>query len=174
QCRHQRLLYATARLSIYQDRMIATVSHRPALSRAAAVAALLVLGIGLSGCAGGMGEVSDSLSLDNATLAFVDPAKYDFYDCKQLQAERKSIASHIEDTKKSMERADTGFAGPVVAEMVYRNDYLASLGQARLAEKTWKRNNCHETLPDPLEATATKPGDAKTKPVRSRAGNAVY
>jgi hypothetical protein len=154
--------------------MIARILHDKALPRAAAVAALLALGVALSGCAGGMSEVSDNMTLDNATLAFVDPARYDFYDCKQLQNERKNLAKGFEDIKKSMEKADTGFAGPVVSEMVYRNDYLANRGQARLAEQTWKRNNCHETLPDPLEATATKPGDGKTKPVRSRAGSAVY
>jgi hypothetical protein len=154
--------------------MIARILHDKALPRAAAVAALLALGVALSGCAGGMSEVSDSMTLDNATLAFVDPARYDFYDCKQLQNERKNLAKAAEDLKKQMEKADTGFAGPVVSEMVYRNDYLSNRGQARLAEQTWKRNNCHETLPDPLEATATKPGDGKTKPVRSRAGSAVY
>ena len=154
--------------------MIARILHDKALPRAAAVAALLALGVALSGCAGGMSEVSDSMTLDNATLAFVDPARYDFYDCKQLQNERKNLAKGFEDLKKAMEKADTGFAGPVVSEMVYRNDYLSNRGQARLAEQTWKRNNCHETLPDPLEATATKPGDGKTKPVRSRAGSAVY
>ena len=155
--------------------MIARIYHDRVLSRAAAVAALLALGIGLSGCAGGsLSDASDSLSMDNATLAFVDPAKYDFFDCKQLQTERKAIATRLADTRKQMEKADTGFAGPVVSEMVYRNDYLSNRGQAKLADQAWKRNNCHETLPDPLEATATKPADAKTKPVRSRAGNAVY
>ena len=154
--------------------MIARMLHDKALPRAAAVTAWLALGIALSGCAGGMSEVSDNMTLDNATLAFVDPARYDFYDCKQLQNERKNLAKAAEDLKKQMEKADTGFAGPVVSEMVYRNDYLSNRGQARLAEQTWKRNNCHETLPDPLEATATKPGDGKTKPVRSRAGSAVY
>lgn len=166
--------------------MIARMSHAKALCRqalscqalprAAAVTALLVLGIGLSGCAGGMSDVSDSMSLDNATLAFVDPARYDFFDCKQLQDERKNLAMGLEDIKKQMEKADTGFAGPVVSEMIYRNDYLSNRGQAKLAEQAWKRNNCHETLPDPIGATAAAktPDDAKTKPVRSRSGNAVY
>jgi hypothetical protein len=155
--------------------MIARMLHDKALPRAAAVTAWLALGIALSGCAGGMSDVSDSLTLDNATLAFVDPARYDFYDCKQLQNERKSLAKGFEDLKKAMEKADTGFAGPVVSEMVYRNDYLANRGQAKLAEQTWKRNNCHETLPDPLEATAAPPSQGKDKHgSHSRSGNAVY
>ena len=73
--------------------MIARMLHDKALPRAAAVTAWLALGIALSGCAGGMSEVSDNMTLDNATLAFVDPARYDFYDCKQLEAERKNLAS---------------------------------------------------------------------------------
>lgn len=155
--------------------MIARMSNAKASPRTAIVMALLALGIGLSGCAS---SVSDSLSLDNATLAFVDPARYDFYDCKQLQAERKAIASHIDDTKRLMAKADTGFAGPVVAEIAYRNDYVAELGQAKLADQVWKRNNCHETPPDPLGATAAAtappPGHAKGSHGPSRSGNAVY
>lgn len=130
--------------------MFVRTSRRKALPRTAVVAALLALGVGLSGCAGG---ASDSLSLDNATLAFVDPARYDFYDCKQLQIERKNIAARIEELKKLMDKADTGFAGPVVAEIAYRNDYISALGQKKLADQTWKRNNCHEVALDPPGAT---------------------
>jgi len=46
--------------------------------------ALLVLGIGLSGCA----DMSDTVG-----LAFADPAKYDLYNCKQLETERKTLAT---------------------------------------------------------------------------------
>lgn len=155
--------------------MIVLPSYAKALPRAAIVAVLLVLGVGLSGCSTSLSDVSDSLSPDNATLAFVDPARYDFYDCKQLEAERKSQAKAADDLKKQMATADTGFAGPVVSEMVYRQDYLTALGQARAADQAWKRNNCHDTVPDPLGTSAAKsPDGIKTKPVRSRAGNAVY
>ena len=42
--------------------------------RAAVALALLVPGFGLAGCAG----MNDSM-----TSAFADPAKYEFFDCKQ-------------------------------------------------------------------------------------------
>jgi hypothetical protein len=158
--------------------MLARMLHCKALPRTAVVTALLALGVGLSGCAGGMSDVSDGLSLDSATLAFVDPARYDFYDCKQLQIERNSIATHLEDTKKLMDKADTGFAGPVVAEMAYRNDYIAFLAQKKLADQTWKRNNCHEVPLDPPgptpAATAAAPAKGKRDHGSSRSGNAVY
>ena len=55
-------------------------SHSRQLPRAAAVMMLLVLGVALPGCA----DMSDNMS-----SAFADPAKYDLYECKQLETERK-------------------------------------------------------------------------------------
>jgi hypothetical protein len=155
--------------------MLARMSHHKTLPHAAVVMALLALGVGLSGCAG---DISYSLSLDNATLAFVDPARYDFYDCKQLQIERNTIATHIEEIKKLMDKADTGFAGPVVAEIAYRNDYISYVGQKKLADQTWKRNNCHEVPLDPPGATpaagVAPPAKGKRDHGPSRSGSAVY
>jgi hypothetical protein len=144
---------------------------RKALPRIACAVALLAAGFGLSGCATSAGDMGDNLS-----LAFVDPARYDFYDCKQLETERKSIANRLQETKRLMEKADTGFAGPVVAEIAYRNDYIANVGQAKLADEAWKRNNCHESTPDPpgaAPAAVNAPGRAKGTRGPSRAGNAV-
>mgnify|MGYP001293354777 CR=1 FL=1 len=116
--------------------MTPTLSHcRPFLRLAAA---LLLLGAGLSGCA----EMGETIS-----PAFADPAKYDLYDCKQLEAERKSLATRTAELQGLMAKAQTGVAGPVVAEVAYRNDYIATRGQAKLAEQAWQKNRCRETLP---------------------------
>ncbi|MDE2603956.1 MAG: twin-arginine translocation pathway signal [Bradyrhizobium sp.] len=156
--------------------MFARTSHRKILPRTAVITALLALGVGLSGCAGGVSDVSDGLSLDNASLAFVDPARYDLYDCKQLQIERKNIAARIDELKKLMDKADTGFAGPVVAEVAYRNDYISYLGQKKLADQTWKRDNCHEVPLDTPRAmpAAAPPTRGKGDHHPSRSGSAVY
>src|SRR3984893_2233172 len=103
-------------LSVYQSPMNARFYHRQPLLRAASGPALLVLGIGLGGCA----EMSDSM-----TSAFADPAKYDLYECKQLEAERKGLAARAAELQGLMAKAETGVAGPVVAEMAYRNDYIS-------------------------------------------------
>src|ERR1700704_4559428 len=103
-------------LSAYQGPMNARFYHRQRLLHAAAGAALLVLGIGLGGCA----DMSDSM-----TSAFADPAKYDLYECKQLEAERKSLANRAAELPGLMARAETGAAGTVVAELAYRNDYIS-------------------------------------------------
>jgi hypothetical protein len=115
---------------------------------------LAVLGIGLAGCA----EMSDSM-----TTAFADPAKYELYDCKQLEAERKSLATRAAELQGLMAKADTGVAGPVVAELAYRNDYVSVRGQARFADEAWRRNKCHEEAPAPAataKAARLRPGRA--------------
>ena len=66
--------------------MILCIAQGQPLPRAAAAAALLVLGFGLSGCA----DMSDSM-----LSAFADPAKYDLYECKQFEPERKNLATPL-------------------------------------------------------------------------------
>jgi hypothetical protein len=127
-------------------------------SRAAAGLALLGLGTGLAGCAG----MSDSMS-----TAFADPAKYEFYDCKQLESERKSLASRAAELQGLMAKADTGVAGPVVGELAYRNDYIAVRGQSKFAEEAWRGNKCQETPPAATPAAATPAAPPADKHKRS-------
>ncbi len=56
--------------------------------------------IGLAGCA----DMGDSF----ASSAFVDPAKYDNYDCRQLEGERKGIAARAAELQGLMAKAETG------------------------------------------------------------------
>ena len=115
------------------------------------------------------------------TSAFADPAKYDLYECKQLEPERTRLARAAE-LQGLMAKAETGVAGSVVAELAYRNEYISTRGQARLADDVWRRNKCKETIKE------TKPdADAKAKPSASappsaakgarspsKSGSAVY
>jgi hypothetical protein len=147
--------------------MIARVSSLPPLLRAAAGMALLVLGIGLGGCA----DMSDSL-----TVAFADPAKYDLYECKQLEAERKGLAARAAELQGLMAKAETGVAGPVVAELAYRNEYVSVRGQARFAEEAWQRNKCHVAAPSATAPAVTSAPSANVRGAQppSRSGSAVY
>src|SRR3984885_4818845 len=148
--------------------MIFNASVFQALRRAGAAPALLALGLALSGCAD-MGE--------SVTTAFADPAKYDLYDCKQLEGERKSLATRAAELQGLMAKADTGAAGPVVAELAYRNDYVAVRGQTKLADAAWQRNGCHDSPPPaPGAAPATAPAppaNAKGGHKSMRSGNAA-
>jgi hypothetical protein len=113
---------------------ICTFRHLP--PRAAVTATLLALGGLLCGCA----QMGETLS-----PAFVDPAKYDLYDCKQLETERTALATRAAELQGLMSKAETGVGGAVVAEVAYRNDYVAVRAQQKLAEENWRRSKCHET-----------------------------
>ena len=108
---------------------------------------------------------------ESVSLAFADPAKYDLYDCKQLEPERKRLAARSAELQGLMAKAETGVGGAVVAEVAYRNEYLAVRGQAKLAEQAWQKSRCRETLPG--EAMPVAPPSAKPAPP-SRAGRSVY
>jgi len=145
--------------------MSVRLPHCRPYARAVAAAALLALGLALSGCA----EMGDSMS-----TAFADPAKYDLYECKQLEPERKNLANRAAELQGLMAKAETGTGGAVVAELAYRNDYIAIRGQQRFAEQAWQRNKCRETVPGAaIQVTPVPPPGAPVAPP-SRAGGAVY
>jgi hypothetical protein len=148
-------------------RMIASLFPGLSLPRAATGAVLLVLGSGLAGCAD-MGESMSS--------AFADPAKYDLYECPQLVPERKALAARAAELQGLMAKAQTGVAGPVVAELAYRNEYIAVRGQAKLADEAWARNKCHDTAPAAAGAPAAPSAPAaNVRPAQpSRSGSALY
>ncbi|MGX1323852.1 hypothetical protein AB7M17_007305 [Bradyrhizobium sp. USDA 377] len=128
--------------------------------------ALLVLlagGAALAGCAG----ISETVA-----PAFADPARYDLYDCKQLESERKGLASRTTDLQRLMDKAETGAGGVVVSELAYRNEYVAVRGQAQLVEDAWRRNRCRETPPD-AKPTTSAPQPPVIKPAPARSGSAA-
>ena len=138
-------------------------SHRQIFTRATAALALLAIGAGLSGCA----EMGESMS-----SAFADPAKYDLYECKQLGPERKSLTSRAAELQGLMAKAETGVAGPVVAELAYRNEYISVRAQSKLAEEAWRRNKCQEEAAAAAPAAPSAPAKGTRSP--SRSGSAVH
>ena len=147
--------------------MFLRIAFSSSLLRAALVAAMLAFGAGLSGCA----DMGDSLS-----TAFADPAKYDLYDCKQLETERKTLTTRAAELQGLMAKAQTGVAGPVVAELAYRNEYVAVRGQTRFAEEAWQRNRCHPSPPAAPAAAAPEVPPAPPAPGKGarRSGAVVH
>ena len=148
--------------------MIASLFRLSALlPRAVPGAILVALCAGLSGCA----DMSDSM-----TSAFADPAKYNLYDCKQLETERKSLAAKLTELQGLIDKAQGGFAGPAVAEIAYRNEYISVRGQAKNAEEAWVVNKCRETAPTGAKAAAppAPPAADRSAHPPMRSGSAVY
>ncbi|MEA2822788.1 MAG: hypothetical protein QOJ86_4792 [Bradyrhizobium sp.] len=137
------------------------------MSRAAAVA-LLVLGASLGGCA----NVGDSF----ASGAFIDPAKYDQFDCKQLETERKTLATRAAELQGLIAKAETGVGGSVVGELAYRNDYISARASSKLADETWQRNKC--VTGSPAATPTPAPVLAQPAPGKghrsAKSGSAIY
>jgi hypothetical protein len=147
--------------------------HDPRLTSRATTVALLMLGTGLGATLGGCADVGDSF----ASTAFVDPAKYEQYDCKQLEGERKALATRTAELQGLIAKAQTGTGGSVVGELAYRNDYISARASTKLADETWQRNKCVASSP----TTATPvPAPAPAAPAHgkghgsAKSGSAVY
>jgi len=103
-------------------------------TRALTLLTLLACSGVMGGCAGvGDGPMSG---------AFVDPAKYDLYDCKQLEDERKALEARSKTLQGYIDKAQTGTAGTLVGEAVYRNDYVSTRASLKLANENWERGKC--------------------------------
>jgi hypothetical protein len=131
-----------------QSGMSVSITRR--LRQTCALFALLASGFALSGC----GSVGDTIS-----PAFADPGKYQLWDCKRHEGERKNLANRTEELQKLMDKAKTGVGGSVVAEMAYRDEYVAVRGQAHFADEAWNSGKCSESAPEgatPSPAPAPK------------------
>jgi hypothetical protein len=130
-----------------------------------------LLGASLCAGLGGCANVGDSF----ASGAFVDPAKYDQYDCKQLERERQRLALTTAELQGLIAKADTGVGGSVVGELAYRNDYISARASAKLAEEMWQRNKCAASSP---AAATPRPAPAPPEHGKGhgsiRSGSAIY
>ena len=127
---------------------------------------LLACGTLLSGCA----DMSDGM-----TSAFADPARYNLYNCKQLEAERKNLSTRMAELQGLIAKAQDGFAGPAIAEVAYRNDYIAARGQKKNADEAWAINKCRDTPPDKTaETPSSAPAPATKSGHSQRSGSAAY
>jgi hypothetical protein len=147
--------------------MIALKSENPAWPRITLALALFALSVAVSGCA----DMSE-----NMTTAFADPAKYELYNCKQLEDERKSLGTRAAELQGLISKAETATGGSVVAELAYRNDYIAIRGQSHFAEEAWRKNHCRPSPTPPAAAPGnpSAPAAHAKSSQPSKAGGAVY
>jgi hypothetical protein len=108
-------------------------SQRPLRRAALTLGAMLAL----SGCS--------SVAMDESTF-FVDPARYDLYDCKQLAAARKVHMERLDELKRLMAKAETGVGGAVVSELAYRPEYASTIANLKLANRVYDDNHCDSQI----------------------------
>ena len=116
----------------------------PTARRVIQLAMLCVVAAALGGCA--TGGVTSNL--------FVDPSRYDLYDCKQLAAERVTVDARVVQLEGLIAKAETGVAGGLVSGLAYQSDYAQARGQRDLIDQKRAMNNCAAEPPPVVEVTA--------------------
>ncbi len=96
---------------------------------------------GLAGCAAGTSIGGPR------TSAFVDPSRYDLYDCAQLSEARVSVLKRVNELEGLMAKAKTGAAGGLVSAVAYDSDYAKERANLDLIDDTSRRNNCSQPSP---------------------------
>lgn len=91
----------------------------------------------LGGCASGA-----------TSSAFVDPSRYELYNCQQLNAARKTSFDRVSELQGLMAKAETGAAGSLVSGLAYQTDYVKARADLDLIDETRKRGNCGEVVPE--------------------------
>jgi hypothetical protein len=119
------------------------------LSIAGVLGVVLIAG-SLAGCAAGSSIGGPRTSI------FVDPSRYDLYDCAQLNEARVSQLKHVNELERLMAKAKTGAAGGVVSAVAYESDYAKERANLDLIDDTRRRNNCGELPAAPVPQNAPR------------------
>lgn len=93
----------------------------------------LVVGGFLSACA---------TPADNPFTVFVDPGKYQFYNCEQLAAQRAGQKVREQELKRLMDKAEQSTGGAIVNVLAYRGDHVAVTEELRVIEATARIKKC--------------------------------
>lgn len=111
------------------------------------LAMLGALAIGLGACASGGGSTFGS-------SVFIDPSKYDLYNCEQLHTARKITNDRVVELEGLMAKAETGAGGSLVSGLAYQTDYRSQRAQRDAIDEKLVSNNCG---PEPLPPAAPAP-----------------
>ncbi|WP_425990985.1 hypothetical protein [Afipia sp. DC4300-2b1] len=120
------------------------------LSAALRMAVLGAVAMGLGACASpGEGGFGSSV--------FLDPAKYELYNCQQLVSTRRDVNNRVVELEGLMAKAETGAGGALVSGLAYQTDYRAQRAQRDDLDARIARDNCSaEVAPPAAPAAAPK------------------
>jgi hypothetical protein len=73
---------------------------------------------------------------------FVDPGKYEFYNCEQLAGQRTYWTNRELELKLLMDKAEQGTGGTVVNVIAYQTDYVTAREELKVIDTTTRAKNC--------------------------------
>jgi hypothetical protein len=124
------------------------------------IASVLLLAVLSSGCAGDVGRL------------LIDPAKFDYHTCAQLERIMQSNRVRAGEFRGLMERAAQDSV--IVARVTYAPEYQATRSEMRLIEEVAQRKECDppivaaETSGTPALPFIAVPPSSGTAPARNR------
>jgi hypothetical protein len=79
---------------------------------------------------------------DSSFTVFADPAKYLYYSCQQLAAQKQHWTTRERELQLLMDKAEQGAGGAVVNLIAYRADHVAATEELKLIDKTTRDKKC--------------------------------
>jgi hypothetical protein len=76
---------------------------------------------------------------------FVDPGKYQYYNCEQLAGQRTHWTNRELELKLLMDKAEQGTGGTVVNVIAYQTDYVTAREELKVIDTTARAKNCDAT-----------------------------
>jgi hypothetical protein len=73
---------------------------------------------------------------------FVDPGKYQYYNCEQLVGQRTYWTNRELELKLLMDKAEQGTGGTFVNVIAYQTDYVTAREELKVIEATARAKNC--------------------------------
>ena len=113
-------------------RRVGARSRRLAAPLAGALAAS-GLAVALAAC---------STANDSSFTVFADPAKYLYYSCPQLAAQKKHWTTREQELQQLMDKAEQGAGGAVVNLIAYRADHVAATEELKLLDRMTREKKC--------------------------------
>ena len=90
-----------------------------------------------------MGVTLAACALDEGPGQFaVDPGRYQFYHCNDLETRWKALQSRESELRSLMAKAGEGGGGAVIGTLAYRADYEAVLSEEKLLQRTAAEKKC--------------------------------
>jgi hypothetical protein len=100
---------------------------------------------------GALSGAGCSMVLDDNNIVYsTAPGKYDFLDCKSIAARTTSTTERTAELSALMDRARQDPVGPLVSNMVYRDEYNAKQADLMALRQAADQKRC---VPDLKPAT---------------------
>ena len=138
----------TAMTFVRMTDLMISKQAKPQASLALRVALLGAVAMSLGACASSGGDSPFGSSV------FVDPSKYDLYNCQQLATARKVTDDRVVELEGLMAKAESGAGGTLVSGLAYQTDYRAQRAQRDAIDEKMARNNCSAELATPATSGA--------------------